>query len=67
VQRTVKALQPLLVALLAVAILLLGLGSLPRRALAEPRFNYLLAEHRTEIVALGATALVAVAVAFLLG
>jgi hypothetical protein len=66
VRRTAKALQPLLVALLAVAILLLGLASLPRAAVSEPRLDYLLAQHRAEITALGAATLVAVALAFLL-
>jgi hypothetical protein len=67
VQQTAKALQPLLVALLAVAIVLLGLASLPRVAVPEPRFNDLLARHRAEIATLGAASLVAVALAFLLG
>jgi len=67
VQQTAKALQPLLVALLAVAIALLGLASLPRVAVPEPRFNDLLARHRAEIATLGAASLVAVALAFLLG
>jgi hypothetical protein len=66
VQKAAKALQPLLVALLAVAIVLLGLASLPRVAVPEPRFNDLLARHRAEIAALGAASLVAVALAFLL-
>ena len=67
VQKTAKALQPLLVALLAVAIVLLSLASLPRVAVPEPRFNDLLARHRAEIATLGAASLVAVALAFLLG
>ena len=66
VQKTAKALQPLLVALLAVAIVLLSLASLPRVAVPEPRFNDLLVRHRGEIAALGAASLVAVALAFLL-
>jgi hypothetical protein len=66
VQRTAKALQPLLVALLAVAILLLGVASLPRAAVSEPRFSYLLVQHRAEITALGAATLVAIALTFLL-
>ena len=63
VQKTARTLQPILLALLALSILLLGLASLPRIA-AEPRLNYLLAQHRAEIAALGAAALVAVALAF---
>jgi len=66
VQKTAKALQPLLLALLAVSIVLLSLASLPRAAVSEPHFNDLLARHRAEITALGAAALVAVALAFLL-
>ena len=66
VQKAAKAIQPLLVALLAVAIVLLSLASLPRVA-SEPRFNELLVRHRPEIAALGAASLLAVAVAFLLG
>ena len=45
---------------------LLGLASLPRVAVPEPRFNDLLARHRGEIAALGTASLVAVALAFLL-
>jgi hypothetical protein len=67
VQKTAKALQPLLLALLAVSIVLLGLASLPRVAVPEPRFNDLLVRHRAEIAGLGAVSLVAVALAFLLG
>ena len=66
VQKTARAIRPLLVALLAISILLLGLASLPRVAVAEPRVNDLLARHRVEIAALGAMALFAVAIAFLL-
>ena len=65
VEKTVHAIRPALVALLALSILLLGLASLPRVA-AEPRVNDLLARHRLEIAGLGAAALVAVALAFLL-
>ena len=66
VGKTAKAIQPLLVALLAASILLLGLASLPREAVPGPRANDVLARHRIELAALGAVALVGVAVAFLL-
>jgi len=66
VERTARAIRPLLVALLALAILLLAVASLPRVAVPDPRVNDLLARHRIEIAALGAAALVGVALAFLL-
>jgi hypothetical protein len=67
VQRAKQAIEPMLVALLALSILLLGLASLPRVAAVDPRVNDLLARHRLEIAALGAVmSLVAVALAFLL-
>jgi len=66
VEKTAQAIRPLLVALLALAILLLALASVPRLGVAEPRFNYLLARHRLELAGLGAASLVAVALAFLL-
>jgi hypothetical protein len=67
VEKTARAIRPLLVALLALAILLLGVASLPREAVPEPRMHYLLARHRVELAGLWAAALVAVALAFLLG
>jgi hypothetical protein len=67
VEKTAKAIRPGLVALLAAAILLLGLGSLPRLALADARINDALARHRTEITIVGALALIAVIVTFLVG
>ena len=67
VEKAARAVQPLLLALLGLSILLLGVASLPRAAVPEPRVNELLAQHRLEIASLGAAALVAVAVAFLLG
>ena len=66
VAKTARAIEPLLVALLALAILLLGVASLPREAVPDPRMHDLLARHRSEVAALGAAALVAVALAFLL-
>jgi hypothetical protein len=67
VEKTARALQPALIALLVAAILLLGVASLPRVAFVEPRFNDVLARHRGEIAGLGAVALVAVVIAFLVG
>jgi hypothetical protein len=67
VEKAARVIRPLLVALFALAIILLGLASLPREAVPEPRMHYLLARHRVELAGLGAAALVAVALAFLLG
>jgi hypothetical protein len=67
VERTARAIQPLLIALLAASILLLGLASLPPGAVSDPRMHYALARHRVEIAALGAAALVAGDVVVLLG
>lgn len=65
-QKTARAIRPVLVALLALAIVMLALASLPGFAVPEPRVNEVLARHRLEIAGLGAAALVAVALAFLL-
>ena len=62
-----RAIGAALVALLAVAILLLGLASLPQAAFADARFNYALARHRTQLAVLGAAAFVAVVISFLIG
>jgi hypothetical protein len=67
IEKTARAIEPALVALLAAAIVLLGLASLPRMAFVEPRFGDALVRHRTEIASLGAVALLAVIIAFLLG
>ena len=61
-----RAVQPFLVALLALAILLLTVASLPRPALSDSRANQILAQHRMEIAGLGAAAFVAVLIALLL-
>jgi hypothetical protein len=66
VEKTARALAPVLVALLALSIVLLGMASLPREAVPGPRMHDALARHRLELVTLGATALVAVALAFFL-
>jgi hypothetical protein len=68
VERTARAIQPWLVALLAFAIALLALGSVPQLAGAhDTRLNDFLARRRVELVAVGTASLVAVIVAFLLG
>ncbi len=66
VENTARAIRPALVALLAAAILLLGLASLPRATFSDSRLNYVLARHRTELAAFGAAAFVAVVIAFLM-
>jgi len=65
IEKTARAIEPLLVALLAASIVLLGLASLPREAVPGPRMHEALARHRLELAGLGAMALVAVAIAFL--
>jgi hypothetical protein len=67
VQRAVRTIRPALVALLAAAILLLGLASLPPLAVVDARINDALARHRAEILSVGAATFVAVVIAFLLG
>jgi hypothetical protein len=67
VERVTRAAQPVVVALLALAILLLAVASLPRLALLDSRANELLARHRMEIAALGTAAFVAVVIVLLLG
>lgn len=49
------------------AILLLRLASVPQVALADARVNDALARHQTESAGVGAAALVAVVIAFLIG
>ncbi|MGB8003066.1 MAG: hypothetical protein WCF27_02275 [Gaiellaceae bacterium] len=66
-EKAARTIRPLLVALLALAILLLGVASLPRMALPEARTSDLLARHRMEIAGLGAATFVAVVITFLLG
>jgi hypothetical protein len=65
--KVARAIQPLLVALLSLAIVLLGLASLPRMAIPESRTSDLLARHRLEIAGLGAAAFAFVVIGFLLG
>src|SRR5712691_2479653 len=66
VEKAVRAVRPVLVALLALSIVLLAIASLPRLAVPESRANELLARHRMEIAGLGTAAFVAVVITFLL-
>jgi len=63
--KAARAVRPMLVALLAVAIVLLGIASLPKLAFVDRRANALLAQYRLEIAALGAAAFIAVVITFL--
>jgi hypothetical protein len=65
-EKTARALEPLLIALLVASILLFGVASLPREAVPGPRLHDALAQHRLELAGLGAAALVAAVLAFLL-
>ena len=66
VEETARALQPAPIVLLAAAIVLLAVASLPRVAVAGDRVNDTLARHRLEIAAVGAAALVAFAITLFL-
>jgi hypothetical protein len=65
IAKTARAVRPLLVALLGLAIVLLGVASLPRAAVPGPRVHDLLARHRVEVAGLGVAALLAVALELL--
>jgi hypothetical protein len=67
VARTAHSARPFLVGLLGLSILLFALASLPRVAVPDRRLSDLLVRHRLDLVTVGATALVAVAVSYLLG
>lgn len=68
VEKAARAFRPVMVALLALAIVLLAVASLPRLAgVEDSRANELLARHRMEIAGLGTAAFVAVVIAFVLG
>ena len=67
VERVARAVRPIVVALLALAIVLLAVASLPRPALSDSRANEILTRHRTEIAGLGTAAFVAVVIVLLLG
>ncbi|MFY9578001.1 MAG: hypothetical protein WAQ33_01620 [Gaiellaceae bacterium] len=62
-----KVTSPLALALLGLAVLLLGLAALPATAVPDPRLTEGLAHHRAEVVLAGAVALAAGIVALLLG
>jgi hypothetical protein len=66
VEETARALQPALLILLAAAIVLLAIASLPKVAVPDARLNDALARHRLEIAAIGAAALVAFAITLFL-
>jgi hypothetical protein len=66
IAKTARAVRPLLVALLGLAIVLLGVASLPREAVPDPRMHDLLARYRVEVAGLGVAALLAVALELLL-
>jgi hypothetical protein len=66
-EKTAEALRPVIVVLLGLAILLLGIAALPRTAVPDPRVHDMLARHRVDLAGVGAAALVAVAILFLLG
>ena len=67
VERAARAARPVVIALLALAILLLAAASLPRPALLDSRATETLTRHRTEIAALGTATFVAVVIVLLLG
>ena len=67
IAKVARSLQPLLLALLGIAILLLGSASLPQPATPTDRLSDGLARHRAAIAGLGAASLVGAALAFLLG
>jgi hypothetical protein len=64
--KTVRVLEPLLIALLAASVLLFGVASLPREAVPGPRLHDALAGHRLELAGLGVATLVGALLAFLL-
>lgn len=66
IAKTARAVRPLLVALLGLAIVLLGVASLPRAAVPDPRMQDVLARHRIEVAGLGVAALLAVVLELLL-
>jgi hypothetical protein len=66
IAKTARAVRPLLVGLLGLAIVLLGVASLPRAAVPDPRMHDVLARHRIEVAGLGVAALLAVALELLL-
>ena len=63
---TKQVTNPLVIAALAAAVLLLGLAALPRAAIPDPRLTDALARHRVEVALAGAAALAAAIVALVL-
>jgi hypothetical protein len=61
-----NAKNPIVIALLGLAVLMLGLAAMPRAAVADPQVLGLVAAHRVELVAAGTAALFAAVVAMLL-
>jgi hypothetical protein len=66
-EKTAEAIRPVIVFMLGLAILLLAVASLPRTAVPDPRVHDVLARHRVDLAGVGAAALVAVVILFLLG
>jgi hypothetical protein len=66
-EKTAEAIRPVVVFLLVLAIMLLTVASLPRTAVPDPRFHDVLARHRLDLAGVGAAALVAVVILFVLG
>jgi len=54
---TKRVTNPFVLAALAAALLLLGLASLPKAAIPDPRLTDALARHRVEVVLAGSAAL----------
>jgi hypothetical protein len=61
-----KAKSPIVIALLGLAVLMLGLAAVPRTAIADPRVTALVATHRLELAGAGTAALLAAIVAMML-
>lgn len=61
-----KAKSPIVIALLGLAVLMLGLAGLPRAAVADPRVMALVAAHRLELAVAGTSALLAAVIAMML-
>lgn len=61
-----KAKSPIVIALLGLAVLMLGLAAVPRAAVADPRVMTLVAAHRVELALAGTAALFVAVVAMLL-
>jgi hypothetical protein len=66
-ERAARAIRPVIVALLAIAIVLLAIASLRPVAHSDSRANEVIGRHRVEIAGLGAAAFVAVLIALVLG